>query len=170
MDILTYERIPAEFKPWTNTYLRVAEQLIKTIQTTDLEVIHIGSTSAKVGGKGIIDLSVLYQAGNLEGAIERVKSLGFQDQVSKAPFPPERPRKDGLVIFDNKKYLVHIHIIEHGSSEHKKQLYYKEYMLSNIEARRAYENTKRAILAQGITDQEEYGKRKSLFVKSVLNQ
>lgn len=120
--ILQYEKIPVQFKPWASDYLLVADQLIQFIQTTDIEVLHFGSTAMMIGGKGIIDLSVLYKKGSLELAVERLKSLGFQDQVSQNPFPPERPRKDGAVMVAGKKYCVHAHVIEQGSENHLQQL------------------------------------------------
>ncbi|WP_432454124.1 GrpB family protein [Agarivorans sp. QJM3NY_29] len=168
MNILKYEKIKAEFKPWTETYLLIAESLISLIRTEQLDVIHIGSTSAKVGGKGIIDLSVLYPVGKLSIAVEHLKLLGFQDQVSAKPFPVERPRKDGAVVYKGHKYFVHVHVIEDGSEEHHKQLKYKQYMLANPLARYEYEQSKQAIIATGISEQEAYGKLKSPFVKSVL--
>jgi GrpB-like predicted nucleotidyltransferase (UPF0157 family) len=170
MKITPYEKVKAEFKPWTEDYLRVAELLIDFIRTDAFDVIHIGSTAAMVGGKGIIDLSIIYKTGCLSLAVKYLQSLGFQDQGSGKPFPVERPRKDGAVIYHGSKYYIHIHAIENGSEEHKKQIEYKEYMLANPSARTRYEQTKQAILDAGITDQEEYGNRKSPFVKSVLSQ
>jgi len=168
LDILKYEKIAADFKPWTKTYLEIAQQLIDYIQSDELSVIHIGSTSAKVGGKGIIDLSVLYSAGSIHLAIDRLLQLGFQDQISQNPFPPTRPRKDGGIIIEGKKYFIHVHVIENDSDEHVKQVQYREYMLADVEARQAYELSKKRILAEGIIEQEAYGKRKSVFVKGVL--
>lgn len=42
-------------------------------------------------------------------------------------------------------------------------------MLNNPDKRIEYENLKKAILAKGINEQEEYGSQKSPFVKSILN-
>ncbi|WP_417441391.1 GrpB family protein [Idiomarina sp.] len=170
MKIVKYEKVPADFKPWTSTYLLVARELIQLIQTEDIDVMHFGSTSAKVGGKGIIDLSVLYEKGQIDLAIDRLKSLGFQEQIAAKPFPPERPRKDGAVIYEGEKYLVHAHVIEKGSEEHVRQKDYRDYLLSNPSAREEYELSKKSILEQGIKEQDAYGKLKSPFVKSVLNK
>lgn len=170
MDILKYQKVAATFRPWTPTYLKVAEAVIDFIRTERFEVIHIGSTSFKAGGKGIIDLSVLYQDGDLDRVVAHLKTLGFQDQISSNPFPAERPRKDGAVVVDGETYLLHVHAIAQGSEEHAKQLRYKKYMLTNPGARKQYEILKKEILTRGITDQEVYGKQKSPFVKSVLEE
>lgn len=170
MQIIQYQKFPASFKPWTTKYLDVAKALIEHIRTSDFAVIHFGSTSAMVGGKGIIDLSVLYQNGQLEQAIAHLKSIGFQDQDSPNPFPPERPRKDGSVVFNGQAYQIHVHVIRSGSDEHKHQLRYREMLLSNSQLREQYEASKRAILSDGVVEQEDYGKRKSPFVKAALAQ
>ena len=168
MEILKYKKIAAEFRPWSEAYLVVAKQLQDYISTEDFSVDHIGSTSFRVGGKGIIDLSLLYPEGALEDAVRHVLALGFQDQISDKPFPPERPRKDGAVTLDGVTYYIHLHIIEAGSDAHRKHTRYKEYMLGNPEARAEYEAAKKAILQQGVTEQEAYGKLKSPFVKARL--
>lgn len=170
IEILKYEKRPAEFKSWDSIYLEVAKHLIEHIQTDTIDVLHFGSTSAKVGGKGIIDLSVLYEKGQLDLAVEHLKNLGFQNQYSVKPFPENRPRKDGAVMHEGNKYLIHAHAIEKHSKEHQNQLAYKQYLLNNPAARKEYEQTKKGILAQGISEQEVYGDLKSPFVKSFLTQ
>ncbi|WP_419769250.1 MAG: GrpB family protein [Candidatus Marinarcus sp.] len=169
MKILKYKKIEASFHPWSEIYLDVAQRVIESVRTEQFDVIHIGSTSFKVGGKGIIDLSVLYKNNDLDEAVKHLLALGFQDQISENPFPPERPRKDGTIIFNGKEYFLHLHVIQSGSDEHTKQIEYKKYMLNNLLAREAYESTKKKILSHGYTDQENYGKQKSPYVKSVLN-
>jgi GrpB-like predicted nucleotidyltransferase (UPF0157 family) len=168
MKILKYKKMDASFSEWTSVYYDVAQAVIDFIGLAQLEVIHIGSTSFKVGGKGIIDLSVLYKNNDLALATEHLLELGFQDQVSIKPFPPERPRKDGVVNLDGKEYYLHVHVIASGSDEHKKQVQYKHYMLKNPTARKQYELTKKTILSNGIKDQDTYGEQKSPFVKSLL--
>jgi len=169
MKILKYKKIEASFNPWSEKYFEVAKRVIDFIQTEQFEVIHIGSTSFKVGGKGIIDLSVLYKNSDLDAAVQHLLSLGFQDQISEKPFPKERPRKDGVVVVDGTEYLLHVHVIQSESDEHKKQIDYKNFMLNNPAAREAYEASKQKILANGFTDQEAYGKQKSPYVKSILS-
>ena len=81
MNILKYEIIEAGFNPLTPIFFEIAKSLIDIISTEKFEVIHIGSTSFKVGGKGIIDLSILYKNVDLDAAVEHLLSLGFQHQI-----------------------------------------------------------------------------------------
>ncbi len=168
MKILQYKKIDASFSPWTPLYIDVAQAVIDFIYLEQLEVIHIGSTSFNVGGKGIIDLTVLYKNNDLGLATEHLSNLGFQDQISKKPFPPGRPRKDGAVNLNGIVYYLHVHVIASGSEEHIKQLQYKDYMLNNSASRNKYELSKKEIISNGITDQEAYGEQKSPFVKYLL--
>jgi len=170
MKILTYKKIVANFSPWSPVYCDVAQAVINFISLERFEVIHIGSTSFKVGGKGIIDLALLYKSNELALATQHLSTLGFQDQINIKPFPAERPRKDGAVNMNGKEYYLHIHVIANECSEHHELLKYKNYMLDNSTARKAYEDSKKIIISDGFTDQDVYGKKKSPFVKSVLNK
>ena len=68
--------------------------MIAQLAHPDFEFLHFGSSSFKVAGKGIIDISILYKASELTKATEHLKSIGFSDQHSNKPFPENRPRKD----------------------------------------------------------------------------
>lgn len=163
-----YQLVDASFSPWRPIYLDVAQALSDHISTPHIEVLHFGSTSAKVGGKGIIDLSILYRSGERDDTVAHLYALGFQDQHSDQPFPEHRPRKDASVIYQGERFLVHAHVIEKDSDEHHCQMAYKQYLLDNPDVRTEYENKKRAILAQGVRDQDVYVKHKAPFVKGVL--
>ncbi len=170
MRILPYELRPASFSPWRPVYLEVAAALIQHLSNDWLEVMHIGSTAARVGGKGVIDLSVLYPEGRLQDAVEHLYTLGFQDQHSHKPFPPQRPRKDGAVEFECERFMIHVHLIRYGCEEHLNQQRFRDRMLACPAERAAYEARKREILASGVSEQEAYGKLKGGFVKQRLAQ
>jgi GrpB-like predicted nucleotidyltransferase (UPF0157 family) len=170
MEISTYKKIIADFFPWSSEYLDVAQAVINFIYLERFEFIHIGSTSFKVGGKGIIDLTLLYKNNELDLATQHLSNLGFQDQINIKPFPPERPRKDGAVNVKGKTFYLHIHVIANGCDEHKELIRYKNYMLNNPVARIEYEDYKKVILSDRLLNQDAYGKKKSPFVKSILNK
>ena len=117
-----------------------------------------------------VRVSLIFQSSTLNLAIAHLSSLGSQDQVRDKPFPPERPRKDAAIMHKGCIYYIHVHVIENGSDEHRKQLKYRDYLLNKPIERKKYELYKKLILADGFTDQEEYGKQKSPFVKTVIEQ
>ncbi|WP_372768276.1 GrpB family protein [Pseudoalteromonas sp.] len=165
-----YSLVPASFNPWRAVFLDVAEAVMAELADERFDFLHFGSSSFKVAGKGIIDISILYQTGHLQDAVAYLKSFGFVDQHSENPFPATRPRKDIAVLYNNEVFNVHMHVIEKESEEHKKQVTYKEHMLNNPDDRAAYEAQKRKVLAEGITVQDDYGKAKSPFVKEILKR
>ncbi|TLX45714.1 hypothetical protein C1E24_17530 [Pseudoalteromonas phenolica] len=167
---IPYQLVPASFNPWRVIYLDVAHAVIAELAHPDFQFLHFGSSSFEVAGKGIIDISILYKPGQLTEAVEHLKSIGFRDQHSNKPFPENRPRKDIAVIFKNETFQVHAHVIELGSEEHLKQVNFKTHMLNNPDARAQYEATKQRVIADGLTVQDDYGKAKSPFVKSVLQE
>ena len=165
---IPYQLIPASYNPWRHIFLDVAKAVIAELEHPDFQFLHFGSSSFKVAGKGIIDISILYKVGQLTHAVEHLKSFGFAEQHSNKPFPESRPRKDIAVIFEEETFQIHTHVIQLGSEEHLKQVNFKAHMLENPNTRARYEVTKKQVLDDGLIAQDDYGKAKSPFVKSVL--
>ena len=165
-----YQLLSASFNPWRPIFIDVADAIIAELKHPDFEFLHFGSSSFKVAGKGIIDISLLYQPGALEVAIKHLNDFGFLKQHSSKPFPDTRPRKDIAVIYLDETFQVHLHVIEKNSIEHHKQSHFKAYMLANPPARAEYEAQKRRVLEQGLSQQDEYNKAKSPFLKAILDK
>ena len=122
---------------------------------------HIGSTAiAGCWGKGIIDLLVLYQPGDLESARAALDRIEFQRQSGPEPFPESRPMRVGNVEYLGRMHRVHAHVVESGVDEARDLIRFRDILRVNISLRRAYETEKRAILARGITKSTEYSKAK----------
>lgn len=130
---------------------------------------HVGSTSVPgCGGKGVIDLAVLYPPEGLARARDVVDRLGFQRQPGPEPFPESRPMRVGAYQFAGRVYFVHAHVLEMGCSEHSELLAFRESLRSSPARRKAYESNKRSILSSGVTDSAEYARIKGAFVREVL--
>src|SRR5437899_3256428 len=98
MCILKYSLSPAEFVAYDPEVAEVAGLLRGAIQSGEarVRVEHIGSTSVPgCGGKGIVDLAVLYPEGLLARARDVLDGLGFQKQDGPEPFPESRPMRVG---------------------------------------------------------------------------
>jgi GrpB-like predicted nucleotidyltransferase (UPF0157 family) len=166
-----YEETDAEYLPYNPELSRAATSLAETIVAAkrDLQVEHIGSTAiAGCWGKGIIDLLVLYQPGDLESARAALDRLKFQRQSGPEPFPESRPMRVGSVEYLGRMYRVHAHVVESGVDEARDLIRFRDILRVNISLRRAYETEKRAILARGVTKSTEYSKAKGAFIRSVL--
>jgi GrpB-like predicted nucleotidyltransferase (UPF0157 family) len=166
-----YTLTTAEYLPYNPESFRVAASIAKTIvaANSNLRVEHIGSTAIPgCWGKGIIDLLVLYRAGELESARDRLDYLRFQHQPGPDPFEEDRPMRVGGVEYLGRAYRVHAHVIAAGSDEARDLLKFRDILRGNTGLRRAYEAEKRAILARGITKSTEYSKAKGDFIRCVL--
>ena len=166
-----YTLTAAEYLPYNPESFRVAALIARTIGAANsiLGVEHIGSTAVPgCWGKGIIDLLVLYGAGELESARDRLDRLGFQHQPGPDPFPEDRPMRVGGIEYLGRAYRVHAHVIAAGSDEARDLLKFRDILRSNTGVRQAYEAEKRVILSRGITKSTEYSKAKGDFIRCVL--
>jgi GrpB-like predicted nucleotidyltransferase (UPF0157 family) len=136
-----------------------------------LAVEHIGSTAVPgCGGKGIVDLVVLYGEGGLDRAKQVLDTLGFQRQTNRNPFPEDRPMRVGAISYAGRVYQLHAHVIRADSSEIVKLRAFRDRLRADPELREAYESTKRQIIAAGVTDSVAYCEAKGSFIRQVLSQ
>lgn len=162
----------AEYLPHDHESQRVAASVAQMIIAADdgkFRVEHVGSTAvAGCWGKGIIDLILLYPAGQLDGAREILDRLGFQPQGGPDPFPDTRPMRVGTVEHLGRDYRVHAHVLEENCTEARDLIKFRDLLRSNVGLRRAYEMEKRAILSRGITRSTQYSKAKGEFIRAAL--
>ena len=149
----------------------VARELSEAIRRADpsLSVEHVGSTSVPgCGGKGIIDLAVLYPEGLLAAARDTLDRLGFQKQGGPEPWPEDRPMRVGAVEHDGHIFRVHAHVITLDCDEHRELIRFRDTLRRDASLRRLYEAQKQSILARGVSDSIEYSKAKGIFVEAAL--
>jgi GrpB-like predicted nucleotidyltransferase (UPF0157 family) len=173
MRLLPYFSTPAEFRAYDPEVTEIARLLRGAIRSAEphLQIEHIGSTSVPgCGGKGILDLAILYPDGFLARARAVLDGLGFQRQGGPEPFPESRPMRVGCVQHKGRPFRIHAHVIALGSEEQGELVWFRETLRGNSALRQSYEARKRAILATGIEDPLEYCKAKGPFVTEVLRE
>lgn len=166
MKIETYEARPPEFLPWDPRFLIVAESLSEFILDAidGIQVEHVGSTSVRdCGGKGVIDLLVLYPPGQLVRVRDVVDALGFQKQVVGHQFPEERPMRVGTVRLQAKVFRCHVHLLMKGCEEARHLIRFREELRADCGKREEYVRLKKEIIRKEIDDPEEYTEQKALF-------
>lgn len=169
--ILPYFEAPAEFWPHDPEAAVVARELGRRIETLSpgLHVEHVGSTAVPgCGGKGIIDLAVLYPAGELTRARAALDALGFQRQTGADPFPEDRPMRVGAVPWGARMFRIHAHVLAQDATEVQELLWFRNRLRMDEWFREAYVTEKRRILGQGITDSLAYCRVKGEFIASGL--
>ena len=161
----------ARFGPYDANAVEVARRIAAAIRRRDpaLNVKHVGSTAVRgCGGKGVVDLAVLYPGGRLARAREVLDDLGFQKQGGRDPFPETRPMRVGSCRFRARRYQIHAHVIAAGSEEHAVIIAFRDALRADIELMKRYERRKREILASGITDAIDYCAAKEAFITHVI--
>jgi len=171
--VAPYLSKPAEFRAYDPEVVEMARLVCSAIQSVEqkLRVEHAGSTAVPgCGGKGIIDLMVLYPAGFLARARTVLDDLGFQKQSGPEPFPESRPMRVGCVEHAGRSFQIHAHVIALDSEEHHELAWFREALRASSELRQRYQERKRAILAMGIDDSIEYCKAKGTFITDALKE
>src|SRR5687767_4918259 len=151
MRIHPYSLMPAEFRAYQAEFVEMAQFLSSAIQSVEpkLQVEHVGSTSVPgCGGKGIIDLAVLYPEGLHARARAVLDGMGFQRQVGPDPFPEDRPMRVGSVEHAGARFQVHAYVIALGAVEHGELVWFREQLRAYAVLRGQYEERKRVILAE----------------------
>ena len=164
-----YQRQPASYQDYDPAAPEVARLLADAIMAVELalSVEHVGSTAVPgCGGKGVIDLMVLYPPGRLEDAKAALSRLGFQRQDSPDPFPEDRPMRTGAVRHGGKLYRVHAHVLSADADEARELRAFRDRLRTDAEFRAEYEACKRGILAGGTTDSLQYTYRKGEFIRA----
>jgi GrpB-like predicted nucleotidyltransferase (UPF0157 family) len=171
MPIGLYTPTAVEYLPHNSESRRVARSIAELITTpvNNLQIEHIGSTAVPgCWGKGIIDLLVMYPPGGLKSARQTLDRIGFQRQGGPAPFPESRPMRVGSFEHFGRSHRIHAHVMESGSAEAHDLIRFRDLLRQDIGLRRAYEAEKRAILARGITQGNEYSEAKGEFIRRAL--
>jgi GrpB-like predicted nucleotidyltransferase (UPF0157 family)/mannose-6-phosphate isomerase-like protein (cupin superfamily) len=134
-------------------------------------VEHVGSTSIPgCAGKGVVDLMLVYQDGQLAAARDLLDALGFQRQTGRDPFPEDRPMRVGSLVHDGVAFNLHVHVIAASSPEVRQLRGFRDRLRADPAMTAAYVAAKRAILADGCTDPIDYCYRKGEFVTQTVRQ
>src|SRR6478609_7945388 len=171
--ILEYEIQPAAYRPYDPHSPEVAERLIAiiTAQIPEAQVEHIGSTAVpNCDGKGVIDLMLLYEPGQLETAKAAVDGLGFQKWEGRDAFPDTRPVRLGAIVHDGTLFRIHLHLLANDAEEVARQRLFRDRLRVNPELVQGYVARKRAILDEGITYGPDYATAKDDFIAGAVEK
>lgn len=166
-----YAGAPAAYQEYDPFAPELAKKVAEALTAAEpaFTVEHIGSTAAGCGGKGIIDLMLLYPADFLEAAKRVLRSLGFQPQSTRDPFPEERPMRVGSIEYGGKRFRLHVHVLYAGAGEAQEARLFRDRLRSDPGCRAAYEAFKRGLLKKGVVDPTAYAEAKGEFIRAVLS-
>lgn len=169
--VLAYEKRDAVCVPWDPRgpeVARIVKDMIERL-LPEVEVEHIGSTAIPgCAGKGIVDLQILYPPSKLEMVKQVLQELGFQRQISRDPFPEDRPMRVGAIEYDGSVYRLHVHVVAATSSEVARVRAFRDRLIANARLRDEYVARKRRTIESGVTDTLDYTLEKGSFIQDVI--
>ena len=166
-----YEQSPAACKDHDPRAFEVAKRVGHLIEShlPGVVVEHIGSTAVPgCAGKGVVDLMVLYEPGQLHAVRKGLDALGFQWQTGRKPFPEERPMRIGSIEHDGTRFRLHVHVIAVDSPEVLELQTFRDRLREDPALLEQYVALKRRIIAEGVTDSLDYSIRKGEFIAGIL--
>jgi GrpB-like predicted nucleotidyltransferase (UPF0157 family) len=170
-EYIRYEDPDAAYRPYDPRFPEVASRVIDLIRERmpDAVVEHVGSTAIPgCAGKGVVDLMLLYPPGHLVAGRDTLDALGFQRHERPGAFPEERPVRIGTIEHDGETFRLHVHVIAADSPEAAEQRRFRDTLRDDPALVEEYVARKRAVLAAGATDGNDYNLGKDAFIKGVL--
>lgn len=161
---------PATFLPYDPRFPAVASRVAAIIQArmATARVEHTGSTAVpSCGGKGNIDLLMLYPPGHIDQARHTLDSMRFQRWTGRDAFPESRPVRIGTIEHDGATFRLHVHVVVADSPEVAEQIAFRNALRADTALVRAYEARKREVIAAGVTYGPDYSRAKEAFIRGV---
>ncbi|MDD3994152.1 MAG: GrpB family protein, partial [Candidatus Nanoarchaeia archaeon] len=106
---------------------------------------------------------------NLRLISKKLEKIGFQISPFKN-LPKERPLRVGSITYENKKYLIHVHLTYYNSEDHKNILFFRDYLKNHKKLAKEYEQIKKRTVELGKVKAVEYNEQKSSFIKLILSR
>ena len=155
---------------WKTEFNRVKQQIIEVTGLEENQIHHIGSTAINdLPAKPIIDIILgVDDITKVDKAIiKELQSIGF------LRLRVERPNEIVLAKFIDDTYEVKthfIHMVDFDKELWKNQLFFRDYLNSNDEAREEYRKIKLTSAKQKDININSYTDLKEPFVKSIFSK
>ncbi len=171
---------------WKQAFDTIQFELVKTLQSFNPTIEHIGSTSIEgLSAKPIIDIMIgIPDILNLDGTIQPLINQGyiyfekFNSVMPKRRFyaklksiqPPFKTpsiytESDIIPNEINDYKLAHIHIFELNSLDFKRHIAFREFLKENPKIKEEYQNLKLELSTKKWKDGSEYNAAKNDFIK-----
>ncbi len=147
---------------------RLADAIREKLGNSVVGVEHVGSTAVPgLAAKPIIDLAVGL-AGQVPLGVLRdaLQEMGYQ-------FRGDAGERGGLVFVleDRPKHrVVHLHDVDHGGAQWCRYITFRDLLLTDQEARKRFERTKRDLAEEFPGDRKAYTAGKESLIRGLLEQ
>ena len=159
----------AEYHPYDTDLPLVFDEMAAFLRTrmSDARIEHVGSSSVRgLGGRNVLDVVVTAPEADHEPLRARLVNLGFQP----SPFRHFLPLLVAAVSSRGKSFPVLLYVMTPESDIYRGWIAFREFMRSHPEHAAEYDRIKRAAIANGKGDQEQYQHTKTPFLVGITNQ
>lgn len=174
---------------WKSLFEIEKRVLFKVINSKEIEIKHIGSTSIPdICSKPVIDIMIgVREEKQLDKYINKIISLGYtyvQKYEIHMPFrryffklkDPEVQLPKIIGFYDdyidkgNHEDIFHIHMVKINSDFWINQLLFRDYLINNPKAKKEYENIKKSLAKKEWDSGNDYAEAKSEFIIKILEK
>jgi len=148
---------------WKNHFLREANKINNIMKAEIVNIHHIGSTSIPgIYAKPIIDILVeVKDINKVDNYYEEVKGLGY---IARGEWGISGRR---YFVKGMSERTHHVHIYQNGSSEIKRHLLFRDYLIEHPEEAKQYEELKKMLADKYRYDTAGYIDGKDAFIKEI---
>ena len=174
---------------WKSLFEMEKRKLIKIIDSKEIKIEHIGSTSIPyIYSKPVIDIMIgVKEENQLNKYINEIISIGYTYVQKYEIYMPYRryffklkdpevqlPKIVGFNDEDidkgNHEDRFHIHMVKINSDFWINQLLFRNYLRNNNEAKKDYENVKKSLAKREWDSINDYAEAKSDFINEILEK
>jgi GrpB-like predicted nucleotidyltransferase (UPF0157 family) len=149
---------------WADEFAQEREKIAGALGDAFVELDHIGSTAVPgLSAKPIIDLQMTVESmEEAEQLIQPLEALGYV----------YKPQDDKWHLFLSKgsPRTHHLHIVLHGSWDHRRHVLYRDYLREHPEVADQYDELKRKLAEKFADDRAAYTDAKTAFVEAVVKK
>ena len=165
-------------KGWVNDFNAIKAVIKSNLQTINIEIEHVGSTSIeKLAAKPIIDIDIIYfNQAAFDPLRKGLEQLGYYHNGNQGIKGREVFKRQELKrshqILDTIKH--HLYVCPISSEELKRHLIFRDFLRAHEKDRIKYEKLKYSIAEKANQDRKEYAKLKEVmaraFVESIIER
>lgn len=161
MKLLFLKPYPPDAK---ESFRKEKKRLEKILSSLKHRVEHVGSTSVPgLSGKGIIDILILVNEGELERARDALERAGYEYDATAG-------KKDRKFFVKSGTPIYHIHLCPHGSRGAEEMILIRDYLLKNKKEAKNYEKLKEKWLKQVEFRRKGYRRLKAGYMRSLIKR
>src|SRR6185312_14832061 len=160
------------FKPYDPKFPKLFQKERERLQEFlqgEYQLEHFGSTAIPgLGGKGIIDIYLIVAKNLLTQVFENVENADYEARPASSK--PERFVYVREVYENGEKERYHLHVSFPESFEPKKDLAFRDYLLTHPEAVEAYTEIKKIAAEKAHGSKEIYMQTKTPVIQEILQK